>query len=40
MKADSNFVIALAIYLAIKGDASLLEKLEQEIALLWIGDGI
>lgn len=40
MKADPNWVWAIAIATAINGDTSLIEKLRQEMIELWNGYGI
>lgn len=40
MKVDSNWVWAIAINEALKGNTSLIEKLKQEAIELWNGDGI
>jgi hypothetical protein len=40
IKADPNWVLAIAISMAINGDMSLLEKLQQDAIELWNGFGI
>jgi hypothetical protein len=40
LKADRNHVIALALYHAMNGDTSILERLRQETIELWNGWGI
>lgn len=38
--ADKTWVWAIAAFRAMEGDTSLLERLQQEMAELWNGDGI
>lgn len=40
IRADTDWVLAIALYMAIRGDTSLLERLQQEAIELWNGDGI